>query len=368
MIILENIKKILDPRDLGKVQHSLSTIIFSALCGVLAGCENWNEIRDYCKIKKDWLSRYVSFKNGVPSSDTFRRVFSLLDPDNIENLLRTHASEIVDNNKNDNGQIAVDGKSLRGSKRLNSKCLHSVSAWCHENGLIIGEEQVDSKSNEITAIPLLLDSLNIKNNTITIDAAGCQKNIVSQIISKKGNYVLGLKRNHPRLYDAVKQLVKATGESDKNRLKDGFDDSHGRCVRRRYFGYDVSKLPEIEEWFGAKTVVAVETISSKDNDPKRTRTAEWRYFLSNHHHLDNRLPGYIRNHWSIENKLHWVLDVHMKEDADQKSERNSARSFSLIKRIVLNIVKTKDTTPKRSLKRKLKHPAWDNDHLLKMLS
>jgi hypothetical protein len=211
MIILENIKKILDPRDLGKVQHSLSTIIFSALCGVLAGCENWNEIRDYCKIKKDWLSRYVSFKNGVPSSDTFRRVFSLLDPDNIENLLRTHAADIVDNNKNDNDQIAVDGKSLRGSKRLNSKCLHSVSAWCHENGLIIGEEQVDSKSNEITAIPILLDSLNIKNNTITIDAAGCQKNIVSQIISKKGNYVLGLKRNHPKLYDAVKQLVKATG-------------------------------------------------------------------------------------------------------------------------------------------------------------
>ena len=107
MSILENIKKILDPRDLGKVQHSLSTIIFTALCGVLAGCENWNEIRDYCKIKKDWLSRYVSFKNGVPSSDTFRRVFSLLDPNNIENLLRTHAAEIVDNNKNDNNQIAV---------------------------------------------------------------------------------------------------------------------------------------------------------------------------------------------------------------------------------------------------------------------
>ena len=221
MSILENIRKILDPRDLCKVQHSLSTIIFWSLCGVLGGCDNWNEIRDYCKVKKDWLSQHVSFKNGVPSSDTFRRVFSLLDPDNIENLLRTHAAEIVDNNKNDNDQIAVDGKSLRGSKRLNSKCLHSVSAWCHENGLIMVEEQVDSKSNEITAIPLLLDSLNIKNTTITIDGAGCQKNIVSQIINKKGNYVLGLKRNHPKLYDAVKQGVKAKGENDKNRLKIG---------------------------------------------------------------------------------------------------------------------------------------------------
>ena len=125
----------------------------------------------------------------------------LIDPDNIENLLRTHAAEIV-GAQNPSDQIAIDGKALRGSKTLNSKCLHSVSAWCHENGLIIGEEQVESKSNEITAIPLLLESLNLKNNTVTIDAAGCQKSIVAQIIKQKGDYVLGLKRNHPKLYAA----------------------------------------------------------------------------------------------------------------------------------------------------------------------
>jgi predicted transposase YbfD/YdcC len=367
MKILTRIEEITDPRMIGKVQHNLSTIIFVALCGILSGCEDWNDIHDYCRAKKEWLSQYVCLRNGIPSSDTFRRVFTLLDPDNIENLLRTHAAEIVRNNKLSD-QIAVDGKALRGSKTLNSQCLHSVSAWCHENGLVLGEEQVESKSNEIRAIPLLLKSLNLKGNTVTIDAAGCQKNIVAQIIRQKGNYVLGLKRNHPKLYKAVEAHILRGGENDINRLYDAFDDSHGRRVRRRYFGYDISKLEEISEWSEAKTVVAVETISCKDSDPNRNVTAEWRYFLSNFKSSDKRLPGYIRNHWSIENKLHWILDVHMKEDDDKKAERKSARSFALLKRIALNVVRTKDTTLKRSLRRKLKHSAWDDNYLLKMLS
>ena len=367
MKILTRIEEIADPRMVGKVRHKLSTIIFVTLCGILSGCEDWNDIRDYCKVKKEWLSQYVCLKNGVPSSYTFRRVFTLLSPDNIENLLRTHAAEIV-RDKNPSDQIAVDGKALRGSKTPNSQCLHSVSAWCHENGLVLGEEQVASKSNEIIAIPLLLQSLNLKNNTVTIDAAGCQKNIVSQIIKQRGHYVLGLKRNHPKLYKAMEEHVLNKGESDAHRLYDAFDNSHGRRVRRRYFGYDVSKLDEIKEWSSAKTVVAVETISSKNNDPQHSTSAEWRYFLSSHKSSDKRLPAYIRNHWSIENKLHWVLDVHMKEDNDQKSERKSARSFALLKRIAINVVRTKDTTPKRSLRRKLKLSAWDNNYLLRMLS
>ena len=169
-------------------------------------------------------------------------------------------------------------------------------------------------------------------------------------------------------YKAVEEHIKKNGESDQNRLFDAFDHSHGRVVRRRYFGYDVSKLAEATDWSDAKTVVAVETISSKNNDPTHKITAEWRYYLSNHNSDNKNLPDYIRNHWGIENKLHWILDVHLKEDADKKAERKSARSFSLLKRIALNIVRTKDTTPKRSLRRKLKHPAWDDSYLLSMLS
>lgn len=367
MRILEIISELSDPRMEGKVHHPLSTIIFVALCGILCGCESWSDIKDYCRIKREWLSRYVSLANGIPSSYTFRRVFTLLDPTNVEYLLRTHAAEIVAQ-KNQSDQIAVDGKALCGSKKLNLQCLYSVSAWCHENGLVLGERQIDSKSNEITAIPLLLESLDLKGNTVTIDAAGCQKSIAKLIIEKKGEYVLGLKRNHPKLYEATEEHVKKIGERDENRLFDAFDDSHGRSVRRRVFGYDVSKLPETQGWLGAKTVVAVETISSKDNDPNHNVSAEWRYYLSSHKHTNKGLPYYVRNHWSIENKLHWVLDVHLKEDDDKKSERKSARSFALLKRIALNIVRTKDTTPKISLRRKLKHPAWDDDHLLSILS
>lgn len=367
MKILALIEEIFDPRMEGKVHHPLSSIIFIALCGILSGCESWGDIKDYCKAKKEWLSQYVSLTNGIPSSDTFRRVFTLMNPDNIEYILRTHASEIVGKGKATD-QIAVDGKALCGSGKLNLQCLYSVSAWCHENGLVLGEKQIDSKSNEITAIPLLLESLNLKGSTVTIDAAGCQKSIAKLIIEKKGNYILALKRNHPTLYQAVQDTIKNNGQSDKNCLLDAFDESHGRTIRRRYFGYDVRDIPQINDWSGAKTVIAVETISSKNNDPNRKMSTEWRYYLSNHKCSDKHLPNYIRNHWSIENKLHWILDVHLKEDDDQKAERKSARSFSILKRIALNVVRTKDTTPKRSVRRKLKHSAWDNNYLLSMLS
>lgn len=367
MQILAMIDDISDPRMEGKVHHPLSTIIFVALCGILCGCESWSDIRDYCRVKREWLSQYVSLASGIPSSDTFRRVFTLLDPDNIEYILRTHASELV-NKGIASDQIAVDGKALRGSRKLDLQCLYSVSAWCHENSLVLGEIQTDSKSNEIMAIPLLLESLELKRNTVTIDAAGCQKSITKLIVEKKGNYVLGLKLNHPKLYRAVEGYTKKVGEHDQNRLFDAFDRGHGRTVRRRYFGYDVSKLDEVKDFADAKTVIAVETISSKNNDLDRKVTAEWRYYLSNHNCRNKNLANYIRNHWGIENKLHWILDVHLKEDNDRKAERKSARSFSLLKRIALNIVRTKDNTPKRSLRRKLKHSAWDDNYLLAMLS
>ena len=308
MQILKLIEDITDPRMEGKVQHSLSAIIFVSLCGILSGCESWSDIRHYCIAKKDWLSQYVDLKNGAPSGHTFRRVFMILDPNNVENLLRTHASEIVTKGKASD-QIAVDGKALRGSKKLDVQCLYSVSAWCHENGLVLGEKQIDSKSNEIAAIPVLLESFDLKGNTVTIDAAGCQKSITKLISEKKGHYVLGLKGNHPKLHKAVKEHIKEEGESDKNRLFDAFDDSHGRSVRRRYFGYDISKMPEVSEWCDAKTVIAVEAISRRNNNPKTRVGAEWRYYLSNHKHSNKSLPSYIRNHWCIENKLHWVLDV-----------------------------------------------------------
>ena len=367
MRILDLIENFPDPRVFGKVKYSLSAIVFGTICGILSGAESWSDIHDYCSIKFEWISQYVDFTNGIPSEWTFRRVFTLLDPLFLEQLLRTHAAEVVAKNQKTD-QIAIDGKALRGSQKQGTKSLHSVSAWCYENGLVLGEEQVDDKSNEITAIPRLIESLAVKGATISIDAAGCQKSIVRLIREKKGHYVLGLKRNHPKLYDAVESYIQQKGDQPSHCLSDCFDDLHGRTVRRRYFGYDICSLPEVKDWCDAQSIVAVETISSRKNDPKRCVTANWRYYLSSHKSTQKSLPDYVRHHWSIENKMHWVLDVQFKEDDDQKSERKSVRSFSLLRRIALNIVRDRDKTPKRSHKRKLKMAGWDNDYLLSLLT
>lgn len=367
MNILDLIQNIPDPRMEGKVKHSLGSILFVGLCGVLSGCESWSDIEDYCETKFGWLSSYVDLTNGVPSEWTFRRVFTLLDPAQMERVLSDHAANVVRQQGKVSDQIAIDGKALRGSKRSELQCLQSITAWCHNNGLVLAEKQVMGKSNEVTAIPLLLETLDLKGKTVSIDAAGCQKTISKQITEKKGHYVLGLKKNHPNLYQAAVELKTRMGENNTNRLHDAFDDKHGRLVRRRYFGYDARTLPEIESWIGAKSIIAVETISSENNDHKKSVTAQWRYYLSSHPHNHPNLPDYIRNHWGIENKLHWILDVQFKEDDDQKAERKSARSFALLRRIALNIVRTRDTTPKRSVKRKLKRSGWDNNYLESLL-
>lgn len=368
MNILKLISAMPDPRMEGKVVYKFSTIVFVVLCGILSGCESWSDIEDYCEAKKDWLGQYVDLRNGVPSEWTFRRVFTLLNPDHIESLLRGHAKEIVER-KNPIDQIAVDGKTLRGSGRKDMQCLQSVSAWCHENGLVLAEQEVDTGSAETKAIPILLEHLDIKGNTISIDAAGCQKPVTKIIVAKQGYYVLGLKRNHPKLYSAIEEILQRNSMNSSNLLHDDFDQGHARLVRRRYFGYDVSALSELEGFVGAKSVVAVETISSKDNDPTRQVNTRWRYYLSNHQSTNRQLASYVRNHWSIENQLHWTLDVHLKEDDDQKAERKSVRSFALLRRIALNIVRSNDISPKkRSLRRKLKRSGWDNDYLLSLLA
>lgn len=367
MNIIDLIDEMPDPRMEGKIKHNFGTIIFVTLCGVLSGCESWGDICHYCDTKRKWLEKHINLDNGVPSAWTFRRVFTLLEPSFLEMLLRSYAASIVNKNKASD-QIAIDGKVLCGSSRQNLKCLNSVTAWCRENGLVLAEEQVEDKSNEITAIPFLLNSLELKGNTITIDAAGCQKSIVQIIKDKKADYVLGLKRNHPKLYCEAVDHIKKTGANSNNMLHDSFDDKHGRAVRRRYFGYDIKGISQAKDWAGAKSIIAVETISSKTNDPEGKVSCNWRYYLSSHLAGNKKLPDYIRQHWGIENKLHWVLDVHMKEDNDQKAERKSARSFALIKRIALNIVRSKKEVKKISLKARLKRCGWDNDYLLSLLT
>lgn len=364
MKFLDLIEQIEDPRASWGVKHNLSTIIFCTLSAILCGAESWSDIEDFCESKIDWLSEHVNFNNGIPSEFTIRRIFTLIDPAQLEWLLRVHAANILGSNNIDH--IAIDGKALCGSKRHNLRCINSISAMCHEHGLILAEMAVDKKSNEITAIPTLLDVLQIKGSTITIDAAGCQENIAKIIIEKQGDYVLALKKNHPKFYETVENHCQQNIINQEHRLKDYFDNSHGRLTRRRYFSCNIKEIEGgVNNWSGLKSVIALETISSKNIEKKVS--SEWRYYISSHNHKNLNLPEYIRNNWSIENKTHWVLDVNLGEDADQKSERRSAKAFSVLRRIALNIARSKDTNSKRSLRRKFKCAGWDNDYLLNLL-
>ena len=315
MVIIDYIEQIPVPRMSGKVKHTLGSIIFTALCGVLSGCESWEDIRSYTKEKQAWLNQFVTFKNGVPSAWSCRRVFTLLSPDHMERFLKSLAKHILNAQAAIPDHIAIEGKTLCGSRGREDFALHSLTAFCHEYGLVISEEAVQERSNDLTAIPLLIESLELKKTTISIAAGGCHKHIAQTIRDNGGNYMLGLKRNHPRLFDAVQTVIKEVGESNVNRLHDAFERKNGRTVRCGVIlGLISHFFPKVEAWKDLKRVVAVESIASKDNDPDRNVTATWLYYISNHHHLNEKSPEYIRNHWAIENKLHWVMDVQMNED------------------------------------------------------
>lgn len=367
MEFLSLLDQIEDPRSDYRTKYNLSMIIFCTFCAVLCGVETWGDIPLFCESKKSWLKKYVNLSNGIPTSWTFRRLFTLLNPEILENLLQVHAHSLV--GKSSINQISIDGKTLRASGRHDLRKLHSVSAFCHEHGLTLAETSVNNKSNEITAIPLLLDALNIKGATITIDAAGCQKNIVDKIIESGGNYVLSLKKNHPKFYKKASEYCQSETINQKNCLKDYFDDGHGRLVRRRYFSYNISHFADVKDWNSLKSVIAVETITSKKYS-KDGVSSNWRYYISNLPENTDNLPDLIKNHWSIENKLHWILDVHLKEDDDRKSERKSAKAFAVLKRIALNVVRIKGNRGyknRNSIRSIIRSAGWNNNDLLKLL-
>ena len=365
---IEFLSDVPDFRDEKKIAYPLINIIFITFCAALCRAESWCDVHDFGEAKKEWLSKYIDLSSGIPSEWTFRRVFILLAPEHLEQLMITLASWLVNGKKED--QIAIDGKTLRGSVNKDHRGVHSVSAWSVDNEIVLAELATSEKSNEITAIPALLKLLKLAGCTISIDAMGCQKDIVKEIIQKKGHYVVGLKENQPKLYKKIEEIMQGEAINAKHCLQDFFEDGHGRTTRRRYFAYDISSIDETKKWLGLKTAVALETITTRTEKPTQ---AEWRYYITSHKPNNKQLPDYIRHHWGIENKLHWVLDVNLGEDADKKIERNSAKAFAVLKRIALNIVRTKDNSDKlsgkkRSLRGKLKRAGWDNNYLLSLLT
>ncbi|MBI5417753.1 ISAs1 family transposase [Candidatus Poribacteria bacterium] len=361
-----------DPRQISKIKHLLSEILFITVLAIIAGAEDFEDIALFAKTKFQWLSTFLKLPGGIPSHDTFNRVLCMLSPQEFEQSFISWVSDyrtgIAPTDEKD--IICVDGKTIcnSGDKIRGSKAIHMVSALSTKYGLILGQRKCEEKSNEITAIPALLALLDIRGTIITIDAMGCQKKIAKKIISKMADYILALKENQGNLYKEVVDLfdkVKTPEFAHYIEQQDTeIDKGHGRIETRHCIIINNLKwLYEIHQWEGVKCIVKITSTVIK-NDKE---TEETRYYISSLYGNARLINRAIRKHWHIENKLHWVLDVLFKEDYCRVRSGNGAENLSIVRRIALNKLKA-DTTFQGSLKAKRKRAAWNDNYACKIFS
>ena len=354
-----------DPRIDRCKKHLLSDIIFITLAAVICGADDWNEIEDFGKAKEVWLREHCTLSNGIPTHDTFNRVFAAIDTQVFEQCFMNWVKDIA---KLSEGElVCIDGKRMANSGINGSKAIvHMVSAWASENRLALAQKKVDDKSNEITAIPALLDILELKGCVVSIDAMGTQKDIASKIIEKEADYILALKENQETLFAEANNAFSKAG---CEQLSVEVDTGHGRIEKRNCAVFtDMDWISESEHWKGMQTIIRVDA-ERTDKQTLKT-TYEQRFYISSLKASPQTLNTYIRNHWAIENQLHWSLDVDFKEDQSTKRAGNAAQNFSIITKIVLNILKNfEDSKGKQkvSLKNKRKKAGWNHDYLLNIM-
>jgi predicted transposase YbfD/YdcC len=361
--LIHQFARLEDPRCAWRVEHKLLDILVIAVCAVLAEAESFEDIALYGRCKRDWLQGFLELPSGIPSHDTFRRVLMLVDPARFERCFLDWVRAVFRPEGQEPRQIAIDGKAVRRSfDRQNGRSpLHLVSAFAVEHGLVLAQRAVGTKRGELTALPELLDGLDLRGCLVSLDALACRPEVAGQITTRGGDYLLTLKGNQGKAQAAVKDWFAANAFTRGATLRpcfDAFDESHGRLVRRRVFACtELEPFAALRPWPGLAAVLAVETISSRNGSGKVT--AEVRYYLSSSKLPPERLAVAIRNHWSIENGLHWVLDVGFNEDMSRVRERTAARNLALLRKIALNLARA-DTTLKASLKGKRRSAAWDD--------
>ncbi|HEV3255447.1 MAG TPA: ISAs1 family transposase [Gemmataceae bacterium] len=356
-----------DPRIQRSKRHALLDMIILALCATLGGANGWADIERFGKAKLDFLRRFLELPNGIPSHDTFGRVFARLDPAAllacIQNWLSAFRAAV------DREFVAIDGKTLRGSfdTAAAQNPLHLVSAWATEARLVLGQVAVDAKSNEITAIPLLLELLDLKGCIVTIDAIGCQKEIAAAIRAREADYVLTLKDNQPTLHQAVHEAFLAHADADftdptLRRLKT-VERGHGREETREYF--IAAAPPELTctgDWQDLRSIGLV--MRTRVADGKLTE--EVVYYLSSLPPKVKTFAQAVRGHWGIENRLHWSLDVTFAEDQSRVRKDHGPANLGMLRRLALSILQ-QDTSCKESLRGKRLLAGWDENRLLQLL-
>ncbi len=367
--VLKHFQHLQDPRVERTQHHSLVAIVTIAILAVLSGADGFVAIETYGKAKQSWLETFLDLPNGIPSHDTFGRVFGMLEPQELENSFLGWVSSITQ--KLGLSLIHVDGKTAKGSydREGKLKALHSVSAWSSENGLVLAQQKVESKSNEITAVPLILKLLNLKGAVVTLDAMGTQIAIARQIKQAEGDYVLALKGNQGKLSQQVSDWFKQAQAKNWQGIESSYyetlETGHHRIETRQVWAVPVSQLPPLHrqsQWVGLTTVVMVRSRRKLWNKT----TTKVRFYISSLEADAQRHNRVIRSHWSIENSLHWVLDLTFNEDASRIRQGYAPENLGLLRRLSVNLLKREPS--KQSLKMKRYKAGMDNNFLIKILA
>ena len=365
--LLKHFETLEDPRTKYLIEHRLLDIVALTICAVVCGAEGWEDIETYGRSKLEWLETFLELPNGIPSHDTVSRVFARLAPSKLQECFVSWVKAVAQLSEGE--VIAIDGKSVRHSydKGKGKGAIHMVSAWASENRLALGQVKVADKSNEITAIPQLLNILDIQGCIVTIDAMGAQKEIANQITEQGADYVLSLKGNQGNLHQDVQQLFDWASKTDfkdiEHEVYQTIDKGHGRLEKRRYYLLgNVEYLVDAHQWKGLKRVGMIESERHIEGKPI---TTERRYYLTSLDGGVERFARASRGHWGIENRLHWSLDVVFHEDDSRIHTDHAPENMTLIRKIALNLLSKESS--KGSKKRKRLKAGWDNDFLLQVL-
>lgn len=326
----EEIKNIQEPRRTryGNIRHKLEDIIIIGLCTIICGGEDFADMEAFGKSRQEYLAKFLELPNGIPDSDTFRRVFEKLNPSELSSCLVNWISV----ERNSRGTVAIDGKTICGSGNDKHRAYHVISAFVAENQLTLGEICVEEKTNEITTVPKLLDLIDVKGDIVTADAMSCQKKIVKKIIDKKADYAIGLKQNQPELYKDTEDYFRAFSADIPS--KTTIEKGHGRIEKRVYqLLTNLSWLEQKDEWNGLNALGCAKSTIAENGEIREFT----RYFITSLTDLETFADS-VRKHWSIENQLHWCLDVVFREDASRARKDNSPLNLNVLRKTALNLV------------------------------
>ena len=374
--IIDHFQCLPDPRYDKNRRHLLVEVIVISVCGVIVGCEGPTAIERWAKAKQDWLKEVLKLPNGIPSHDCIRRILLALKPEAFQQCFEKWiqaclpgTSDSPSDNAAGISHISIDGKTARRShdRTAGLGALHLVSAWAADQGVSLGQVATEEKSNEITAIPELLNQINIQGSIVSIDAMGCQTKISQKILDGDGDYVLAVKQNQPKLYNAIESFFESHwAEGDwaggPCRRSETHEKGHGRIDDRYYYLAKIPDEPVFLQWPGLKAIGMAIRVSEKDGKT----TEDVRYYIVSDYLSGRRFASTVRGHWSIENTLHWQLDVTFREDDSRVRNRQLANNLAWLRRFGISLLKRHPSN--HSIKGKAQIAGWNNDFLLQVLT